>query len=251
MSLRLFWAGVLAIGCHGLLLMVDIHGRGSCPATHRALQPMALSLAVRPAETPSVGLPLQTVPVPKSVVLPAPLRKNATSLPAPPKSARSVSRPPAQMALVEKQKAGGISDAPPVPLDREAMATHDETTDAGSSESRTLALPEETVAAYTTIPVQQNTKPPLREAAPLYLKNEPPAYPLLARRRRLQGTVVLSVRVARNGRVDDIGIDESSGHAVLDAAAVASVRRWLFEPESMGGRPIDTWVRIPVSFRLK
>ncbi|MCA9773805.1 MAG: energy transducer TonB, partial [Myxococcales bacterium] len=46
-------------------------------------------------------------------------------------------------------------------------------------------------------------------------------------------------------------IRKSSGHAILDEAAVESVRRWRFRPGLRGGRPADAWVEVPVRFSLR
>ncbi|MBU2522255.1 MAG: TonB family protein [Proteobacteria bacterium] len=90
-----------------------------------------------------------------------------------------------------------------------------------------------------------------REAIPIYDKNPSPEYPLIARRRGFQGTVVLEVLVDRNGRVGDLRIFKSSGYKVLDSAAEESVREWIFKPAIKGNENIEMWVRVPVCFQLK
>ena len=62
--------------------------------------------------------------------------------------------------------------------------------------------------------------------------------------------MVLRVLVNRQGRVDDLLIDVSSSHAMLDRAAVNSVRKWLFEPGRRGNDKMDMWVKVPVTFKL-
>ncbi|MDT8334426.1 MAG: energy transducer TonB, partial [Desulfurivibrionaceae bacterium] len=79
---------------------------------------------------------------------------------------------------------------------------------------------------------------PIRLARPLYRKNPPPEYPSLARRRHLQGTVVLEVSVSAEGAVEELRVEESSGHKVLDRAALRAVGDWLFEPGRRGGERI-------------
>ncbi|QYR53470.1 energy transducer TonB [Lysobacter soyae] len=53
-------------------------------------------------------------------------------------------------------------------------------------------------------------------------------YPDEARRRQLKGSVVLSVGIRKNGRVESINVLRSSGHKILDDAAVRIAR--LAEP---------------------
>jgi periplasmic protein TonB len=91
----------------------------------------------------------------------------------------------------------------------------------------------------------------LSEAVPLYRDNPPPAYPVLARKRGYEGTVILEVLVNKNGRVTDLKIYHSSGYAVLDEAALATVKDWQFQPGSRGETAIDMWVRVPIRFNLK
>lgn len=92
---------------------------------------------------------------------------------------------------------------------------------------------------------------PLQMAYPRYRLNSPPAYPGLARKRGLEGKVVLHVLVNKEGRVDDLEIEVSSGFTLLDRAAEKAVRKWLFEPARKGAEKVTMWVRVPVSFKLK
>ena len=91
----------------------------------------------------------------------------------------------------------------------------------------------------------------VKKAIPIYDKNPSPEYPLIARRRGFQGTVVLEVMVDRNGRVGELRVLKSSGYKVLDRAASVSVRDWIFKPAIKGNEKIEMWVRVPVSFKLK
>ncbi|MDL2123982.1 MAG: energy transducer TonB [Deltaproteobacteria bacterium] len=91
----------------------------------------------------------------------------------------------------------------------------------------------------------------VKKAIPIYDKNPSPEYPLIARRRGFQGTVVLEVMVDRNGRVGELRVLKSSGYKVLDRAAGESVRDWIFKPAIKGNEKIEMWVRVPVCFKLK
>jgi len=91
----------------------------------------------------------------------------------------------------------------------------------------------------------------LKIARPLYRQNTAPSYPLKARRMGYEGIVMLKVLVDENGRVGDLAVYESSGHSVLDRAALSAVRKWLFEPGTEGGIKKKMWVKIPVRFDLK
>jgi protein TonB len=79
----------------------------------------------------------------------------------------------------------------------------------------------------------------------------PPEYPVAARRLGLQGRVVLRVHVGVDGAALSVEVEESSGHAVLDEAAVAAVRGWTFEPAREGECPVESFVSVPIRFRLR
>jgi TonB family protein len=92
---------------------------------------------------------------------------------------------------------------------------------------------------------------PITHALPMYRKNTPPQYPLLARRRGYQGKVLLEVLVKKDGRAGSIRLARSSGYEVLDRAAIKGVRNWLFHPAKRGNELVEMWVEIPIRFQLK
>jgi TonB family protein len=92
---------------------------------------------------------------------------------------------------------------------------------------------------------------PVREAIPVYRSNPPPEYPAVARRRGYEGTAVVEVLVSKEGRVQDFRLFRSSGYAVLDRAATAAIKHWLFESARAGDEKIEMWVKVPVRFQLK
>jgi protein TonB len=90
--------------------------------------------------------------------------------------------------------------------------------------------------------------PPVFHAT--YLRNPPPPYPLAARRAGEQGTVLLRVLVTREGAASRVEIEKGSGSAHLDAAALEAVKAWRFTPARRGAETIESWMRVPVMFRL-
>jgi protein TonB len=78
-----------------------------------------------------------------------------------------------------------------------------------------------------------------------------PHYPESARRAGAQGITLLKLRVLENGKVGEIHIEKSAGHADLDRAAVEAVKRWLFEPARMDRIAVAVWVLLPVKFELE
>lgn len=83
-----------------------------------------------------------------------------------------------------------------------------------------------------------------------YLKNPAPPYPETARLNRMEGTVLLEAEVDRFGAVNAVRIEKSSGHALLDEAALRTVQRWRFKPAAALGVAVESTVRIPIRFSL-
>lgn len=84
-----------------------------------------------------------------------------------------------------------------------------------------------------------------------YLQNPLPRYPMEARRAGEQGTVVLRVLVSSEGTAVRVELDKSSGSPHLDAAARETVKAWRFAPARRGGEAIESWIVVPVVFRLE
>jgi protein TonB len=78
-----------------------------------------------------------------------------------------------------------------------------------------------------------------------------PLYPAASIRANETGTVILAVLVLENGRIGEVRIEQSSGHARLDASAVREARRWRLKPGARDGVPVAMWKQIPVTFRLQ
>lgn len=90
--------------------------------------------------------------------------------------------------------------------------------------------------------------PPRSDAA--YLNNPRPVYPLAARRRGDQGTVLIRVLVTAEGLAASVGLEKTSGHASLDEAALAAVKAWRFVPARQGAQAIESPYVVPVVFKL-
>jgi len=76
-----------------------------------------------------------------------------------------------------------------------------------------------------------------------------PAYPELAKRARVQGRVILQVNVDEEGNVSDIKV--SSGHPLLNDAAINAVKQWKYSPTLLNGEPVPVYATVTVIFNLK
>jgi TonB family protein len=76
-------------------------------------------------------------------------------------------------------------------------------------------------------------------------------YPAALYARRVQGNVTLRLYVNTTGQVraDSTRIEESSGYAALDSAAVKGSQELRFVPAKLRGEPLATTVLFPVYFR--
>lgn len=146
----------------------------------------------------------------------------------------------------------------PVPVAKQAMPT------------RTIAVrAESTVPTETMTPAQEVVETvPQKAAAPAvtpqpsvlpdmepdykaaYLNNPRPPYPPAARRMELQGRVMLNVEVLTDGLCGRIQILKSSGHEMLDNAALQAVKKWRFVPARHAGLAVVKWCQVPIRFNL-
>jgi protein TonB len=91
-----------------------------------------------------------------------------------------------------------------------------------------------------------------RGAQLAYGEAPPPPYPSIAQRRGWEGEVLLRVEVNASGRPESVEIARSSGHSVLDRAAMQQVlKRWRFQPALRNGQAIRAWAEVPVRFTLE
>jgi TonB family protein len=80
------------------------------------------------------------------------------------------------------------------------------------------------------------------------VKSVAPVYPPMAKEVRIQGTVVLSVVIAKDGTVQNVTV--SSGHPLLIQAALDAVRQWQYQPTMLNGEPVEVSTQVEVQFAL-
>lgn len=114
--------------------------------------------------------------------------------------------------------------------------------DESASDQSVMAPP-----ALATAPVHDS----LPDYRASYLNNPRPAYPMVARRMGWEGRVVLNVEVLAEGSCGAASVFQSSGHEVLDNAALRTVQGWHFVPASRAGHPVTQWFKVPIQFSLK
>lgn len=93
--------------------------------------------------------------------------------------------------------------------------------------------------------------PALVEARPSARGNRPPYYPEVARRNGWTGLCMVRVAVTEQGRAGSVSLARSSGHGILDQAALNAVRKWKFSPRMVRGHAVACTVEVPVNFSLR
>ncbi len=83
---------------------------------------------------------------------------------------------------------------------------------------------------------------------PKLIKSVPAVYPDAARRAKVSGTVRMHLVVGANGKV--VGVTVKDGDPLLVKAAEDCVRKWVFKPPQIDGKPIQSEIDTEVSFAL-
>ena len=87
------------------------------------------------------------------------------------------------------------------------------------------------------------------EELPETIHKVAPTYPEAARRKRVEGTVMVQALVGRDGRVKQTLVKQSVPG--LDEAAQAAVKQWVFRPAKSKGVPVAVWIATPIKFTLR
>jgi protein TonB len=85
---------------------------------------------------------------------------------------------------------------------------------------------------------------------PRLLHEVKPEYTEDARRRGIEGEVVMEIVVRQSGATSDIKVLRGLGYG-LEQRAIDAVRQWRFAPANRLGQPVDVIVEVSVEFRLR
>ena len=88
------------------------------------------------------------------------------------------------------------------------------------------------------------------EKEPVIVKSVVPAYPPLALKAELEGTVFVKMWVDRQGKVRQAEIVKSD-YEIFNEAALQAAKQFVFTPAYMNNGPVSVWVAMPFRFRLK
>ena len=136
----------------------------------------------------------------------------------------------------------------PVPVPKAPVPVIETTTSTAPAPATAIAAPPENKAANAA-PAEESFSQARFDAN--YLRNPAPPYPSLSKRMGEEGKVVLRVSVNPEGTADSVDIKTSSGSPRLDESAQKTVRNWKFVPAKRGDAPVQSWVLVPIIFKLE
>ncbi len=84
---------------------------------------------------------------------------------------------------------------------------------------------------------------------PVLIHKEKPVYPELARKAGIEGIVVVTVTIGKDGHVEDAKIFKSI--PMLDEAALEAARKCVFKPAKQRDKYVRVKMNIPFHFKLK
>lgn len=196
------------------------------------LPPIMASLRALPAALPSAQ-PATTVPVPAKIEESRPLPRQSLAHPA-----RSAEPAPAPKTAAPRSEAAAPK-ADPLP-ERAAP-------EAGPPAA--VAAPQPAPAPATAAQEKVALDDYGRALAELLARQQ--QYPRLAALRGWEGEVRLRLKVARKGALVAVQLEHSSGHDVLDQAALQMVQATSLPnpPEALGDKEIQ--VVVPIHYKLQ
>jgi periplasmic protein TonB len=87
------------------------------------------------------------------------------------------------------------------------------------------------------------------EKPPVPVKEVKPAYPDLAQRAQLEGTVWVKILVDKDGKAKKVAVIKSD-NPIFDEPAKEAALQWVFTPAIMNNGPVAVWASVPFRFKL-
>jgi protein TonB len=162
---------------------------------------------------------------PKPVVVPQPLRPKIETPPPKPEEKPQPPPPPKPEMTIPEPKPEPTKPEPPPPAPKPVVVPQPQP-----------EPPEEKYVSVTELK---------------YAHRVEAIYPPEAQRRHQQGQVTVKIYINEAGVLDKVEIVKSSGHPLLDAAAVKAVKESQFSAAFEGVIPIGQWAEQTFTFRLE
>jgi TonB family protein len=99
-----------------------------------------------------------------------------------------------------------------------------------------------------TVAIAQRVRVSQGVSNALIISKVPPVYPPEARAEKIEGDVLVRVRISKTGDVLEVNL--ISGHPLLAAAAIDAVKQWKYKPYLLNGNPVEVETQAKVNFTL-
>lgn len=232
------------------------------PVAKGVLEPEDVATTPQPEQESTIEPTPDSEAEPETDIKPEPIKPEPKPIAEPEPDPKPVSRPEPKPKPVHESKPKPTHKPKKVVLSRKstvqrqqpvrkatpaskasAVASMDKTTSTVSAaQSRSTATPQALVAAPT--------KPHWISRVAYQGQPPSPRYPRAALRHKQTGEVVVRVLISPQGRVINAKVHKSSGHELLDDAALDAVRDTRFKPYTENGVAYSARADVPIAFVL-
>ncbi len=227
---------------YGAPELMEVAQRYMFRATLAAIGVMALFFAM--FFTVNMILAAQT---PKEIPV---VQMQISDLAAPPPLSQDAPPPQVQVAAAAAPPAAAVpvpvpdAEAPPEQtiMSQEEISTASGAVEQGSGEAQIV------VTQQVEDEVPQLGQYVYVEELPEPISKPQPEYPDIARDAGVEGTVMVQALIGKDGKVMKTQVTKSV--PMLDDAAQAAVKKWVFKPALSNNKPVIVWVAVPVAFKL-
>lgn len=181
-------------------------------------------------------------PVTSSLLPASPQKQNSSKMQASTRIAAPIRSKSAMTGATE------VTSSTPSPLTTPGMELSAETSAPGALPVTHAGSAIPDMATPTSAATSAATVLPSSHAD--YLNNPAPSYPAISHRLGEQGKVVIRVLISKDGIAQQGDIQQSSGYARLDQAALRAVMGWRYVPGRRDGMAQDMWFNVPINFTL-
>jgi protein TonB len=187
---------------------------------------------------------------------PAPLEMDLSPSPEPCAEAREVEPEPSPEPLCSPESPRAAPAQPALPVAGAAVRAFYALAlwTAGTlaaAPAPAAAHPATSAPAASAAPVGAARAGPRPAPAARLLRSCEPRYPSRCIHLGIEGSVLCRMHVDTSGKVLEVEIVESSGHAELDREAQRALAQWRFEAPRLDGRALESRVLHRVTFRLR
>ncbi len=181
------------------------------------------------------------------------LNADKTAAATAPASAADEQRPPAEAATPAPPSAAPTAVATTPTAAPEPAPAEERPVAPPPAEPRPVVPVEEAAPAPRAPLVKEGdlVQPGAGVKPPVLVSLTKPEYPPMARRLKVEGTVILSLLIDETGRVIDTRFDRTVAQNVgINEAALAAARSARFEPATKNGVRVKMWYQLKIPFKL-